>query len=139
MPLVSVTRFRARSIRFIPLFAFHANRAIAQVRKADGFIAGEVQRQADRALWTMTVWRDQAAMLAYMTSGAHGKAMPHLRDWGIEASVIRWTQDGAEVPSWLEAARRMREEGRPSRLRHPGPDHASLGFAETKTAHGMRL
>jgi hypothetical protein len=56
--LVSVTRFRLRSIRFAPFFILHANRTIAQIRKADGFLAGAVKRGAALAFWTLTVWRD---------------------------------------------------------------------------------
>lgn len=139
MPLVSVTRFRARSIRFVPLFAHHANRTVAQIRKAEGFLAGAVKRDTDLAFWTMTVWRDGRAMHAYVASGAHRTAMPHLRDWGIEASVIRWTQDGTDLPDWPEAVQRMRDEGRASKLRHPGPHHADISFPEAHAAHTARL
>ncbi len=34
MSLVNVTRFRLRSIRFLPFFVQHANRTIAQIRKS---------------------------------------------------------------------------------------------------------
>jgi hypothetical protein len=66
-----VTRFRLRSVLYFPLFVLHANRTIAQIRKADGFLAGVVQRDADLAFWTLTLWRDEHAMRAYGASGAH--------------------------------------------------------------------
>lgn len=139
MPLISVTRFRSRSIVFLPLFALHANKSMGQARKADGLLSGAVQRQADGSFWTMTVWRDERAMHAYVASGAHRLAMPHLRDWAIEASVVRWVDENPTLPTWQEAARRMREEGRSSKLRHPGPDHADCTYPEADTAAGMRL
>lgn len=139
MPLVSVTRFRARSLRFVPLFMLHANRAIAQIRRSEGFLAGTVQRDAELAFWTITVWRDERAMHAYVASGAHRTAMPHLRDWSIEASVVRWEQDGAGLPEWAEIFGRMLDEGRPSALRHPGPLHADLAFAPSSVVQEMRL
>jgi len=139
MPLISVTRFRSRSVVFLPLFALHANRSMSQARKADGLLSGAVQRQTDGSFWTMTVWRDERAMLAYVASGAHRSAMPHLRDWAVEASIVRWVADGPALPTWHEAASRMREEGRPSKLRHPGPDHAARAYPEADTAAGMRL
>lgn len=49
MTLVSVTRFRLRSMRFVPIFILHTNRTIAEIRKADGFVAVAVQRDADHA------------------------------------------------------------------------------------------
>jgi hypothetical protein len=60
--VVSVTRFRLRSLRFLPFFTLHMNRTIAHTRKAEGFVAGAVRREAERAFWTMTVWRDEHAM-----------------------------------------------------------------------------
>ena len=139
MSLVSVTRFRLRSIRFVPFFVLHANRTIAQIRKANGFVAGAVQRDADLAFWTVTVWRDEHAMRAYGASGAHRKAMPHLADWADEASVGHWRQPGSSLPEWPEAVRRLREEGRPLTLCHPVPNHPQQRFAEPQMTYGMRL
>ncbi len=68
-------------------------------------------------------------MKAYMTSGAHRKAMPRLADWADEASMVRWWQDHTEPPDWSEATRRMKVEGRPADILHPGPNHADLSFA----------
>ena len=139
MPLISVTRFRSRSFVFLPLFALHSSRAMGQARKADGLLAGAVQRQTDGSLWTMTVWRDARAMQAYVASGAHRSAMPKLRDWAVEASVVRWETDSPALPTWHEAARRMYEDGRASKLRHPGPDHAGRTYPEADAAGGTRL
>ena len=38
MPLVGITGFRARSFWFVPVFAFHAQRSITQMRNAPGCI-----------------------------------------------------------------------------------------------------
>lgn len=101
--LVSVTRFRLRSLRFLPFFMLHANRTISQIRRTEGFMAGAVARDADLAFWTLTVWRDEIAMRAYGSSGAHRKAAPYLVDWGDQAHVCHWRQKGGELPDWLEA------------------------------------
>ena len=137
--LVSVTRFRLRSLRFLPFFLLHANRTIAQIRKADGFVAWAVQRDADLAFWTMTVWRDEHSMRAYVASGAHRKAMPHLAEWADEASVGRWSQPGDNLPEWPEAVRHLRGEGRALTLPHSAPKHPGQGFAEPRMTNGMRL
>ena len=139
MTLVSVTRFHLRSVRFMPFFMLHANRTIAQIRKADGFVAGAVQRDADQAYWTLTVWRDDLAMRAFGASGAHRNAMPHLAEWADEARVAHWTQPGGDLPDWAEAARRLRDDGRSSPLRHPRPGRAEGGFAAPRVTNGMRL
>ncbi len=137
--LVSVTRFRLRAIRFLPFFVLHANRTIAQIRKADGFVAGAVRRDAELSFWTLTVWRDEHAMRAYGASGAHRKAVPHLADWADQASVGHWSQPGRNLPAWADAVRRLREDGRPLTLRHPVPDQAGQRFAEPRMTDGMRL
>ena len=137
--LVSVTRFRLRTLRFLPFFILHTNRTIAQIRKSDGFMAGAVRRDADFAFWTLTVWRDEPAMRAYGASGAHRKAAPHLAEWADQASVAHWRQEGGDLPEWPEAVRRLREEGRPAKLRHPAPDQSVGRFAEPRMTYGMRL
>lgn len=139
MPVVSVTRTRVRSIRFVPLFFIHAQRAIAQIRKADGHLAGIVKSDGTFTYWTMSVWRDDIALQAYVTSGAHRSAMTHLSEWCSEASMVRWTQDDAALPAWPEAARRLAAHGRAAKLRHPGPDHAAHRFPEPASGSQMRL
>lgn len=129
----------AGSIRFVPFFDLHANRTIAQIRRAGGFVAGAVQRDAQLVFWTMTVGRDERAMRAYRASGAHRKATPHLADWADEASVGRWRQPGGDLPEWPEAVRRLREEGLPLTLRHPAPNRPEQRFAEPQTTYGMRF
>ena len=42
--IVSVTRFRPRSLVVLPVFVFHAQRAVAQLQTASGYIAGAVRR-----------------------------------------------------------------------------------------------
>jgi heme-degrading monooxygenase HmoA len=139
IPIVSVTRFRLRAIRYWPLFLIHANRAIAQVRAADGFLTGALQRDAQHALWTMTMWRDVSALEAYVASRAHRNAMPHLADWGLEAAAVRWHREDPSLPEWAEAGRRLRDDGRTSHLLDPGPDHQERRFPDPSPHHSMRL
>ncbi len=129
---VSVTRLRLRSVRFLPAFAVHAVRSDAQVRRAAGFRSGALLPDRRLTFWTLTTWDGEADMRTYMTSGAHRAAMPKLMHWCDEASVAHWNEAAAEPPSWAEATRRMRAEGRPSKLRRPSAAHASLDFAEPR-------
>ncbi|GJE42143.1 DUF3291 domain-containing protein [Methylobacterium soli] len=128
MPLISITRLRIRSIRFLPGFALLALRTRNQVLRAPGFTGGSILNDRSWVFWTMTAWDEEASMRRYVTGGAHRVAMPRLVEWCDEASIVHWTQPDAALPSWAEADRRMRANGRPSRLRHPSPDHATLGY-----------
>lgn len=139
MVFVSITRLRIRSWRFMPGFAIAAMRTRAQVSRAEGFLAGSLLPDRERTFWTMTMWRDQAAMRAYMTSGAHLKAMPKLMNWCNEASIVHWEQDDALLPDWTEADRRMRAEGRPSKVSLPSSRHRDLSYATADTARAVSI
>jgi hypothetical protein len=78
-------------------------------------------------------------MRGYMTTGPHKAAMPHLLDWCDEASVVHWNQADTAMPSWADADARMRERGRPSKVRNPSPDHASLAFAKPRVTAGLQI
>jgi hypothetical protein len=139
MSIVSVTRFRLRGLRYLPFFMIHAQRSLMQIRRADGYLAGAVRRDRNLAYWTMSIWRDERALLGYVTSGAHRTAMPKLADWGDEASTVRWDQDGCDLPDWFVATERMQREGRPLPLRHPAPSHATVSFTESQSFQMSRI
>ena len=128
MAFVSITPLRVRSLRFMPPFALQAFGSLRQVKQASGFLGGSLLPDRQLTFWTTTVWRIGEDMRAYMKTGPHLKAMPRLLDWCDEESVVHWEQDDAEIPSWTEADQRMRSEGRPSKVRHPGPHHADLTY-----------
>ena len=74
--------------------------------------------------WTVTEWGDAKAMQAYRRTGAHLKAMPKLLEWCDEASVAT-LEDASEIPiEPAEAARRLRLDGRISKVRKPSPAQA---------------
>ncbi len=132
MVFVSLTRLRIRSVWFMPGFMLHALRTQRQVERAGGFKTGALLPDRQWTFWTMTAWDSQASMRAYMTSGAHKQAMPKLMHWCDEASVAHWEQAEAELPSWTEADRRMRETGRASKVLHPSAEHAALRYREPR-------
>src|SRR6202451_859261 len=128
MPLISITRLRVRSIRFLPSFVLYAYRSLRQAKASSGFQGGGLLADRSWTFWTMTAWDNQESMRRFMTTGSHSAAMPHLLDWCDEASVVHWDQPEASLPSWVEADKRMREGGRPSKVRNPSPQHATLSY-----------
>ena len=139
MIFVSLTRLRIRSIRFVPWFAFHTWRSLKQVKKAPGFLTGALLPDRSWTFWTMTAWDSQDSMRQYMISGNHKEAMPHLVKWCDEASVAHWMQGDAELVPWSEADKRMRETGRPSKVRNPSPHHVDLSYETPRTTAGGRI
>ncbi len=132
MPLISITRLRVRSFWFMPGFALHTMRALSQVRHAPGFQEGKLLPDRSFTYWTMTAWDSGASMRRFMTSGSHKKAMPKLMSWCDEASVVHWEQSEAALPSWAEADRRMRAEGRASKVLNPSAQHATLSYRDPR-------
>jgi hypothetical protein len=125
MALISVTRLRVRSFIYLPQFFWHAFKSMRQAERSSDFLGGRLLVNPKNVFWTMTAWKDQAAMNTYRTGGAHRRAMPKLLNWCNEAAVAHWTQESLEIPSWREAYQRMAEEGKPSKVNHPSPEQLS--------------
>jgi hypothetical protein len=130
---VSITRLRVRSVWFLPGFIFYALRSSKQARSAPGNLGVGLLRDANSTYWTRTAWLDEAALRAFMMAMPHRGVMGKLAEWCDEASVIHWNQETAELPDWHDAHRRMVQEGRPSRVRHPSAAHQALRFPPPKT------
>ena len=98
--------------------------APAKTKRSPGNLDMRLLRDAHLAFWTVTAWEDEAAMRAFMMSGAHRLAMPKLLNWCSEAAVAHWTQETAQLPDMGRAYRRIVEDGRLSKV-HPPPRRSS--------------
>ena len=125
MPVISITRLHLRSLRFVPMFSVYTLASALQARRSEGFLGGLVGSDAERGAWTMTAWRDDAAMRAYRNSGIHRRAMPRLLKWCDEASFAHWQQSDATLPAPDEAHRQMLAQGRLSKVSYPSAAQAA--------------
>jgi hypothetical protein len=125
MAVVSITRLRLRSPLFLPAFLWRAEASRRQAIRAHGCLGADVRSERFKVFWTRTLWRDRDALVAYIATGPHRAAMPKLASWCDEAAVARWEVEGEALPDWAEVERRMREDGRLSRVLHPSPEHAA--------------
>lgn len=132
MPLVSVTRLRVRSWRFMPPFFFYALRSALQARRAEGNLAVKLLNDRNRTFWTATLWVSEADIKKFMISGVHGRAMRKLLHWCDEAALVHWSQEASTLPSWTDAHSRLQSEGRPSKVNHPSPVHIAHRFPEPR-------
>lgn len=138
--IVSVTRLRLRSLRFFPVFLFHALKSASQIKRAPGFVTGWLGGEGLSANWTATVWESAEAMRAYRNSGAHMAAMPRLMHWCDESAFAHWEQDGATLPSPQVAYERLAKDGRVSKVQQPSARHAAgktVGDKPPKTAQRL--
>ena len=119
MPLVSITRLRVRSWRYLLPFLFYAMRSSRQAKVAEGNLAVSLLRDAHNVYWTRSVWTTEEAMKSFMLTGSHRQVMSHLLEWCDEAAVVHWTQESNREPDWQEAHRRIQQDGRRSKVNHP--------------------
>lgn len=139
MPLVSITRLRVRSLRFLPAFLLVSLRSAREAKNASGNLAVAVLSDANFAFWTRTLWTDERSMRALMLAPAHRAVMPKLLQWCDEAAVAHWLQETPAPPSWPEVHRRLREEGRTSKVDHPSAAQLRFEFPPPKTTRQLTL
>lgn len=136
MPVVSITRLRVRSWLYLPAFLIATLRIVRQARQADGNLAVKVLSDRRRTFWTCTSWDSEASLKAFILATPHGPAMRKLLNWCDEASLVHWTEDSDELPSWTEAHHRMLRYGRPSKVNHPS--RAQIAFQIDEPDPGAR-
>jgi hypothetical protein len=132
MPLISVTRLRVRSIRYMLQFGWRTLASARQAQRSPGFLAGRIVREAGNIFWTLTAWKDMASMKAFRDTKAHHRAMPELLNWCDEASVVHWDQESLELPDWLESYQRMVSTGRLSKVKHPSEAQLANRIAQPR-------
>ncbi|MCI0422912.1 MAG: hypothetical protein L0387_37095 [Acidobacteria bacterium] len=132
MPVVSITRLRVRSARYLLPFMVYSLLASLQARRSRGNLGVKLLRDENRSFWTATAWQNEEAMRSFMLAGAHRRAMPKLLDWCDEASLVHWSQETAELPDWRQAYRQIVEQGRPSKVRYPSPAHIAQQIPEPR-------
>lgn len=122
MPLVSVTRLRLRSLRFLPIFIWHAQRSQRQAKGADGNNGVFTRKTRGLTFWTLSLWCDEQAMAAYRAASPHREAMSQLAHWCDEAAIAHWNQENETLPTWDAAAARLTSSGRLSRVAYPSAE-----------------
>jgi hypothetical protein len=132
MPVVSVTRLRVRSWRYLPPFLFHAIRSFRQAKSSSGNLAASLLRDTDKTFWTRTIWTTESSMKSFMVAGPHRQVMRRLLEWCDEAALVHWEQESGKEPEWHEAHRKMQAEGRRSKVNHPSPAHSGFQIRPPK-------
>ena len=130
--MVSITRLRVRSWRYLLPFVFYALRASRQAKSAPGDTAVSLLRETGNTYWTRTVWTTDSAMKTFMRTGPHGQVMRQLLEWCDEAALVHWEQETDQEPSWHEAHRRLQVDGRRSKVNHPSLAHENFQIRPPK-------
>lgn len=133
MPIISVTRLRLRSYRYLPLFLFYSILSAWQAKRTPGNLGVTLLVDEKNTYWTRTAWIDEVSMRTFAIGSVHRHVMPKLSDWASEASAVHWEeQEFFGLPSWDEAHQKMIEEGFRGKLNYPSPAHISYEIATPK-------
>jgi hypothetical protein len=98
MVYVSITGLKLKSLVNAPAFWWHAIRSMRQAQSAPGLISAEA-RLINGIHHTLTVWETEAAMRAYLITGAHLAAMKAFQGFAtgrtvgfLSKSAPRWDE-----------------------------------------------
>jgi heme-degrading monooxygenase HmoA len=132
MALISVTRLQLRSWLYFPAFLFYSTRSSRQAENSAGNLGVRLLKDGSRTFWTCTAWQDEASMNAFITASPHLEAMKKLPRWCNEASFVNWVQSEPTFPDWQEAYRRLKADGRRSKVLYPSRAHETGDFPPPK-------
>jgi hypothetical protein len=130
MVIVSVTRLRLRSMRFFPAFFWYTRRSIRQAKRTPGNLGVKVRKTKGLVFWTLSMWRDDRAIRAFVPASPHREAVRKLPHWCDEAAFADWEQDTADWPSWETAGDNLPKRGRLVNVLYPS-EQQKAGKIET--------
>ena len=135
MRIVSVTRLRLRSFRFLISLYWATRKLRRALEKTPGFLKGKLLAERNQTFWTMSLWNDLDSMVAFRNSKVHRAIMPNAARWCNEASVVHWETESDKLPDWDEAHRRMSEFGKPSPVKFPSSDYKARRYKKPHVHH----
>lgn len=86
-------------------FGAHVDAIKESLDDLDGYVGRSLRsRLFSNEVWTMTVWRDEDALAAFIVSDAHAKAMEDAGNVVDGARVTHFTAKTSDIPiSWDDA------------------------------------
>lgn len=112
--VVMASRLPLRSYARIPSFIRATGKIRRQLATADGLIGYSLDAKLlAKTFWTLSVWRDQAALDAFARSQPHHTLIAAIRPHMDPSTFVTWNSPGSEVPVKWETARQQvaREAG----------------------------
>lgn len=108
--LVMASRFTLNSYRDVPGFLLAALRIHRQMLRAPGVVGVSlIARPTAKTFYTLSAWRDRAALDAAVREQPHAATMARYRTSMSDAVFTFWEHDTTTPPGWPEAHRRLEE------------------------------
>jgi hypothetical protein len=105
---VSITGLQLKRVWHAPTFWRHASASMSQAKAVVGCFSADA-RTITGVHHTLTVWTSRKAMLAYLSEGAHLKAMKAFKSF---ATGTVYGFETTKIPEWSIAHTLWLEKGR---------------------------
>ncbi|MGO9854379.1 MAG: hypothetical protein ACLPYY_04955 [Acidimicrobiales bacterium] len=128
MPIIVVARLRLRDHSLLDEFFTHAAAVIEQAQNTDGNLGVDALAEAHDVWWDVTAWQGKENIETFMNTEPHLSTralVDHLCD---EASFASWEQDGAALPDWPTAWRRLVADGESATLSNASEANETRAF-----------
>jgi len=112
--LALVTYLPRKSYWAILSFIRQTRAIQSQLESSNGLVGYSLRAQLlGKKSWTLSVWKDEAALAEFVRKAPHAGTMKDLRPQLTDARrFVRWKVAGSDVPpKWDDALRRIDEEG----------------------------
>jgi heme-degrading monooxygenase HmoA len=105
-----ISYFRLKGLGVMPGFALNSLRVERQLLRSDGLIGhSSGARLGGLEFWSVTVWRDEPALMDFVRAHPHARIMEAMRPAVVRSEFVRWRVNGASVPPTpQEAESRLR-------------------------------
>ena len=96
----------------IPAFFRYTMGIQRQLRKTPGAIGYSLRAKVlRRKFWTLSVWEDDRALVAFVSDAPHGEAMKSIAPHMGATKFTRWKVAGSAIPpTWEDAMKRESRE-----------------------------
>ena len=107
--VLTLTRLPLRSYLRIPRIMRATLRIMRALKSSDGLVGYSLKADLLRkTFWTVSAWRDDAAVVEFVSSDTHRAAMVRLQPHIVQPWIETLTVSGSELPpKWSEIARRI--------------------------------
>jgi quinol monooxygenase YgiN len=93
----------------VPAFLLYTAQVVKQLASAQGLLGYSVlARPLSKRFWTLSAWKDEAALRAFVQHTPHVRLMAALAPHMGETKFVRWTVKDFQLPvRWDDALRRF--------------------------------
>ena len=111
--VVLASRFQLRRYRDVVPFFLAALRIHAQVRRSEGAVGlALIAHPLRRTFYTLSSWRDHAAIDAMITTEPHRSIMVRYHKLTSDSHFTTWSEtDTATPPTWQDAHQHLATDG----------------------------